>query len=131
MYFYVTCGADEETQKRGFISLHFKISEIKYKKSAANPFAGCSCLHRVVCDLPVRVEAHHKFLESNPKDTVMQKLVDYAIEVMNPEIRARMGVYYGTYCAIVHATPLLFSLAYERTLVVCSLSLPQGNTKIG
>ena len=36
----------------------------------------------------------HKFLEEKP--TVMHKMVDYAIDMMYPEMAARTGVHYGT-----------------------------------
>lgn len=90
--FYVTSTSDEETEKKGHIAIFFKIKDLTFKK-CNKVMGGCFYFHRLVSDVLMRVDAFHKFME--PEQSVMHKIVDYAVNVMHPEIRSRTRVYYG------------------------------------
>ncbi|CAB9526619.1 Transfer protein [Seminavis robusta] len=99
IYFYVAC-TDEETDKRGTISVFFKLQDIQYK-SCSRAFGGCLYTGRLATDLPFRADFVHKFLENEDSSDLgtkmMHKVVDYVIGIMVPEIKVRTRIHHGTY----------------------------------
>lgn len=91
-FFYVASTSDEETDKKGHIAVFFKVKDFTFKK-CNKVMGGCFYLHRMVSDLLIRVDAFHKFLE--PEQSLMHRIVDYAVNIMHPEFRSRTCLHYG------------------------------------
>ncbi|KAL3920690.1 MAG: hypothetical protein SGILL_003131 [Bacillariaceae sp.] len=92
IYFYTGYDTDEETDKRGQVSVFFKIKDFTFKERTS--FGKTMYMLRTVNDLPIRFEACHKMLE---KHGLMNKIVDYVTQIMMPDFRGRTKIHEGSY----------------------------------
>ena len=93
---------DEETAKKGRIGLVFKLKDFRFKNQ--DVIRGYRDLNRFGTDLPICIDAYHKFMEAEPG--FMDKFVAFCLRLMLPEVQARTKIHYGKSIAMTcYPTP--------------------------
>eukprot|EP00934_Nitzschia_sp_Nitz4_P004506 Nitzschia sp. Nitz4//scaffold85_size83877//77726//79490//NITZ4_005243-RA/size83877-augustus-gene-0.156-mRNA-1//1//CDS//3329559179//4496//frame0 len=94
--FYMSSARDQPWDSRGIVFVAFKIANLVIANDRT--LAASVLVHRLIADMPLKWCVSHKFLEQDlPGNGHLAKVVEAAMYMFQPSVRARTRVHYGSY----------------------------------